>query len=117
MFFHFSIATLSSSPFSPSADCTGDRMAPQGALMPFVIICNTHISLLSRANSSQNIPKEQQGHELISQPSGAGKRCRHHPLVLEPDWAKKEPHMYVSVWCKTTGGVRNANGLAWSAEE
>lgn len=82
---------------TPAAGCSGDRMAPRGALMPLVIICDTQLSLSpsrslrSRANSSRNIPGEQRGHELISQPSGAGKRCRHHPVVLKPDWSKEPP--------------------------
>lgn len=74
-----------------AADCTGDAMAPRGALMPLVIICNTRLSLEARKQQPEH-SREQQGHELISQPSGAGKWCRHHPLVLEPDWSK-EPHM------------------------
>lgn len=77
--------------FLPTADCTGDRTAPRGALMPLVIICNTQLSLESYKQQPEH-SREQQGHELISQPSGAGKWCRHHPLVLKPDWSK-EPHV------------------------
>lgn len=76
--------------FLLSADCTGDRMAPRGALMPPVIICDTQLSLSLESYKQQpEHSREQQGQELISQPSGAGKRCRHHPVVLKPDWSKE----------------------------
>ncbi|KAG8008306.1 hypothetical protein GBF38_019417 [Nibea albiflora] len=47
-------------------------MAPRGALMPLVIICNTQLSLESYKQQPEH-SREQRGHELISQPSGAGK--------------------------------------------
>lgn len=81
--------------FLLSADCTGDRMAPRGALMPLVIICDTQLALSLSLESYKQQPehsREQQGQELISQPSGAGKWCRHHPVVLKPDWSKEPPH-------------------------
>lgn len=62
--------------FLLSADYTGDRMAPRGALMPLVIICDTQLSLSLSLESYKQQPehsREQQGQELISQPSGAGK--------------------------------------------
>lgn len=90
--------------FLPTADCTGDRMAPRSALMPLVIICNTQPSLESCKQQPEH-SREQRGHELISQPSGAGKWCRHHPLVLEPDWSKEPPH---------ANGVKNEDQPAWS---
>lgn len=56
----------------PTADCTGDRIAPCGAFMPFVIICKTQLSLESYKQQPEH-SREQQGHELISQTSEAGK--------------------------------------------
>lgn len=59
---------------SPAADCWGDRMAPRGALMPLVIICDTQLSLSpspslrSRANSSRNIPGSSGGMSLSPNP-------------------------------------------------
>lgn len=41
-------------------------------LMLFVTICNTQLSLESYKQQPEH-SREQQGHELISQPSGAGK--------------------------------------------
>ena len=76
--------------FSPCADCTGDRTAPRCALMPLVVICNTQLSPEPCKRQPGN-SEEQRGHELISQPSGAGKWCRHHPFDLEPDWSKRAP--------------------------
>lgn len=60
--------------FLPAADCLGDRMAPRGALMPLVVICDTQLSLSpspslrSRANSSRNIPGSSGGMSLSPSP-------------------------------------------------
>lgn len=94
-----------------AADCTGERTAPRGALMPPVIICDTRLSLRSGAKQQPEHSGEQQGRELISQPSGAGKRCRHHPVVLKPDWSKEPP--YTCKWYFNSE-VKNAEPPAWS---
>lgn len=83
--------------------------APRCALRSFIIICNTQLSLESYKQQLEH-SRELQGHELISQPSGAGKWCRHQPLVLEPYWAEKEPCM--QVWATE---VTNADFIACTA--
>lgn len=98
-----------------AADCSGDRMAPRGALMPLVIICDTQLSLSPsrslriRANSSRNIPGSSGGTSLSPSPVEQVNDV----VIIQLCWSLIGLKSPTCKW-SFISEVKNAHPLAWS---